>query len=436
MLNLIKTKGFIKYAKNSAWLILERVLRIFSGILIGVWVARYLGPENFGLMSFVVAIIAILGGLSKLGLDGIIVREIVNNPKNKNIILGTTFWLKFLSASVVITLLCVLLPFLNSNHQINFLLIILSIGLLFQSFEVIEFYLQAKVLAKFISICKIIQLSISAILKITLIVFNAELQLFVLVIAFDYFTLALAYYLSYKLLNKSPFYRFFDISSAKNLLKDSWPLILSSIVILIYMRIDQIMIKAFMSDYEVGIYSAAVKLSEAIYFIPVIITASLFPAILNARNKSYKEYYERLQSLYSFMIWLAILISIPLTLTADTIVNILFGDEYAMSSSVLKYHIWSSVFIFLGISFQKYLLAENLTKLSMYRTVMGVISNIALNYYMIPIYGVMGAAYSTLISQFIANVGYDFFNINLRHQLKMKAKALLMPWACYKMSFK
>jgi O-antigen/teichoic acid export membrane protein len=187
------------------------------------------------------------------------------------------------------------------------------------------------------------------------------------------------------------------------------------------------MIKEILGVYEVGLYSAAVKLSEAFYFIPMIITASLFPAILNAKNNSEELYRKRLQRLYTFMVWLAVVIAIPMTFLSDWLVLILFGQVYQEAGQVLIIHIWAAVFVFLGVSFSKYLLTENLTKIAFKRTMIGAISNILLNLWMIPVYGVKGAAIATLLSQFIANLGYDFFDKQLNEQLKMKLKAIFFP---------
>lgn len=406
----------------------EQFLRIIAGLFVGIWVARYLGPEQYGLFSYVLAFTAIFGGIAKLGLDGIMVRELVKYPKKRDSYLGTAFWLKILGAFIVMGLIAAILPFTSNDATTNLFTFIIAAGLVFQSLEVVEFYFQSKVLAKIVSICKVTQLTLSSIIKIYLVLTETELIWFVLVTALDALSLAISYFVAYQLQKNSAFYKHFDFGIAKQLLKDSWPLIFSAIVVMIYMRIDQIMIKEMLGEYEVGIYSVAVRLSEAFYFIPMLVTKSLFPAILNAKKQSEELYKQRLQRLYTFMVWFAIAIALPMTFLSKWLILQLFGEAYQEAGQVLMIHIWAAIFVFLGVAFSKYLLTENLTKITFQRTLLGAVSNLIFNLWLIPIYGVSGAAVATLLAQFIANIGYDPFDKRLHKQLKMKTKAFFMPW--------
>jgi O-antigen/teichoic acid export membrane protein len=214
---------------------------------------------------------------------------------------------------------------------------------------------------------------------------------------------------------------------AISLLKDSWPLILSGVVISVYMKIDQVMIKEMMNNEAVGQYSAALRLSEVWYFIPMVIANSLFPAIINAKNQSEKLYYDRLQKLYDFMTWMAIFIALPMTFLSDWLINLLFGEEYHQAGNVLMIHIWASVFVFLGVASSKWFISENLQKYSFYRTLTGAIINILLNYIMIPLYGILGAAMATLISQSIASYFFNITNKKLRYTFLLQTNAILLP---------
>lgn len=428
ILGLLRSQGFIRYFKNTSWMMLEQLLRIIAGLFVGIWVARYLGPQQFGLFSYAIAFTAIFAGVAKLGLDGIIVRELINHPEKKDLYLGTAFWLKVIGAIIVIGLIAIIVPFTNNDAMTNIFIFIIAGGVVFQSFEVVEFYFQSQVLAKIVSICKIIQLMLSSLIKIYLVISEAELIAFVLITIFDVISLAICYFIAYKLQERGSFYRQFDRSVAKRFIKDSWPLILSSVVVMVYMRIDQVMIKEMLGEYEVGIYSAAVRLSEAFYFIPMLITASIFPAILNARKNNQELYRLRLQRLYTFLAWLAIFFALITTFSSDWIIYVLFGESYKEAGEILTVHVWSSVFIFLGVAFGKYLIAEGLTKVAFQRTLLGAIANVLLNLFLIPVHGILGAAIATLIAQFITNVAYDLFNKNLHEQLRMKVYAIIIPW--------
>lgn len=429
ILGLLRSQGFIRYFKNTSWMMLEQLLRIIAGLFVGIWVARYLGPQQFGLFSYAIAFTAIFAGVAKLGLDGIIVRELINHPEKKDLYLGTAFWLKVIGAIIVIGLIAIIVPFTNNDAMTNMFIFIIAGGVVFQSFEVVEFYFQSQVLAKVVSICKIIQLTLSSLIKIYLVISEAELIAFVLITIFDVISLAICYFIAYKLQERESFYRQFDRTVAKGFIKDSWPLILSSVVVMVYMRIDQVMIKEMLGEYEVGIYSAAVRLSEAFYFIPMLITASIFPAILNARKHNQELYRQRLQRLYTFLVWLALSLALITTFLSEWLILSLFGEMYQSASQVLIVHVWSAVFVFLGVAFSKYLIVENLTKLDFQRTLLGAISNVVFNLLLIPAYGVVGAAIATLLAQIITNLMYDLLDRRLHLQLKMKIKALFMPWS-------
>lgn len=432
ILALKNHQGFRRYAANTSWMMAEQMLRIIAGLLVGIWVARYLGPQQFGLFSYVLAFTAIFGGIAKLGLDGILVRDLVNQPEKRDTYLGTAFWLKVFGAILVIGLMAIITPFTSNDATTNLFIFIVAGGLVFQSFEVVEFYFQSKVLAKIVSICKVTQLTLSSLIKIYLVVTQADLFWFVCVTAFDTFSLGISYFVAYKIRGNTSFFKCFDGAVAKRLLKDSWPLIFSSIVIMIYMRIDQIMIKEMLGDYEVGIYSAAVRLSEAIYFIPVFIAASVFPAILNAKKQSMILYHVRLKRLYTFLVWLAVCIALPVTFLNEWLITLLYGKAYIEAGPVLMIHIWAAVFVFLGVAFGKYLLAENFTKITFQKSLLGAVSNVVLNLILIPQLGILGAATATLLAQFIANYIYDFFDRRLYAQLRMKTESIFLPWQAFR----
>lgn len=419
-------QGFMKYFKNTSWLFGEKILRMVVGLFVGIWVARYLGPEQFGLFSYAQAFVGLFTAIAGLGLDGIIVRELVKDPSKQAVLLGTAFYLKLIGALLVLLALAGAVTLSHQDSLTTLLIFIIASATVFQSFNIIDFFFQAKVLSKYVVYANIISLFISSFVKIGLIFTNASLIAFAWVVLFDSVILMLGfiYYfqrhakLNIKKLN-------FSKAMAINLLKDSWPLILSGLVISIYMKVDQIMIKEMLNTEAVGQYAAAVKLSEAWYFIPMVIASSLFPAIINAKKQSEELYYARLQKLYDLMVWMAIAIALPMTFLSDWVVNLLYGEQYNQAGEVLMIHIWAGVFVFLGVAFSKYLTNENLTKKFFYRTFLGMLINVILNILLIPKYGINGAAIATLLGQFSANYIYDIFDKSLYRQLKMKTKSFL-----------
>jgi O-antigen/teichoic acid export membrane protein len=429
-------QGFMNYFKNTSWLFGEKILRMVVGLFVVIWVARYLGPEQFGLFSYAQSFVGLFTAIATLGLDGIVVRELVKDESRRDELMGTAFWLKILGALGVLIVLAIAVNFTSNDSYTNSLVFIIASATIFQSFNVVDIYFQSKVLSKYVVYANVIGLFISSVVKIALILNEAPLITFAWVILFDSFILASGFIYFY-LKNRrhseqsdrhsvpdteSSFAWKFNKSSALSLLKDSWPLIISGIVISIYMKIDQVMIKEMMGAEAVGQYAAAVRISEAWYFIPMVIASSIFPAIINAKKQSEELYYTRLQKLYDLMVWLAIAIALPMTFLSDWVVNILYGNSYQEAGSVLMIHVWAGIFVFLGVAFSKYLIAENLPKKLFYRTLLGAILNVILNYILIPKFGIKGAAIATLLGQFSANYVYDFFDKDLHHQLKMKTR--------------
>lgn len=404
----------------------EQVLRILAGLFVGIYVARYLGPEQFGVYSFAVAFVALFGAIAKLGLDGIVVRELINHPEKRDIYLGTAFWLKLIGALVTLIILAIVVQFTGTDATTNLYIFIIGSGLTFQSFDVVDSYFQSRVLSKFVSVAKMIQLALSSALKLYFIFIQADLFWFVLVSLIDQISLTVSLVLVYSRQKIGSFFGRFSVGTAKAMLRDSWPLMLSGIAVMLYMRIDQIMIKEMLGEREVGLYSAAVKLSEAWYFVPVIITSSLFPAIVNAKKTDQELYNKRLQRLYSAMVWMAITIALPMTFLSDWVVEILYGTAYREAGPILMIHIWAGVFVALGATSGSWLISENLQQLALYRTLSGAISNVILNLILIWNYGMIGAAIAAITSYMIAGFAFDMFCQKTRGMFFMKIDAFFL----------
>ena len=422
---LFSHKGFIKYFKNTSWLFAEKILRLLEVLFVGIWVARYLGPESFGLLSYAQALVFLFASIATLGLDTVVVRELVKDESKRGSLIGTVFFLKFLGALLAILLLSTSINFTSNDKYTNLIVFIIASSTILKAFDVIDFYFQSKVMSRYVVFAKIFTLSISAFLKILLILFQAPLLAFAWIVFLDACILAIGYL--YFFFKKSQSLKLREITFKKeimiSLLKDSWPLMLSGIIISIYMKIDQVMIKEMIGIEAVGQYAAAARLSEAWYFIPLVLASSLFPAIINAKKHSNELYFSRLQKLYDSLVWLAIAIAIPITFMSDWLINLLYGAQYSQAAGVLTIHIWTAIFVFQGVAFSRFLTAENWTIKAFYRTLLGLIFNIGLNLVLIPLYGIEGAAVATLIGQFTANYIYDIFDKDLHHQLKMKSKS-------------
>jgi O-antigen/teichoic acid export membrane protein len=326
----------------------------------------------------------------------------------------------------VTILLTGLTLFLIREETYTSILILIASGtFIFQSFSVIEYYFRGTVEAKYNTYALSASVILSSTLKVIFIIIKAPLIYFVLAVVFEYFALAVGLVLVYHSRKFSIFNWKYSKSLATSLFKDSWPLALSGIVVMVYMKIDQVMIKNMMSEESVGYYAAAVRLCEAWYFIPVTLCNAIFPAIVNAKNVSEEFYNNRMQKLYDILTWLAIGIAVPVTIFSGQIIQLLFGNEFSPAGPVLTIYIWAGVAVFLGVASSQYLINENLTKLSFIRTLVGMILNVILNLIFIPLYGIIGSAVATLVSYSLIILVYAFHN-KFYLQFKMMMKSFFL----------
>ena len=410
MSNFFTHPGFRKYFANTSWLLGERILRMAISLFVGIYVARYLGPERFGLLSYSLSFVLLFSSLASFGLDDILVRELVQSPEKRKDLIGTVFWLKVCGALVMGTAIALVLKYKVEDQQTYWMIALITFGFLFQATNVVDFYFQSQVQSKFAVRAQIIQLILTSLLKIYLVWAKAEIVWFAFALMLDQAVVAVLFLLVYHWqIEWFPFFSFRWIQ-AKKLMRDAWPLIFAGMVVSVYMKIDQVMLKEMLDTKAVGVYAAAVKLCEAWYFVPTVITASLFPAIIEARKKSETLYDERVQKLYDLMVWTSLAVALPTSLLADWIILILYGANFQEATDILRIYIWAGVFVSLGVASSKWLVVENLQSYSLYRTVFGVVLNISCNLLLIPIYGIKGAVFATLISYFIvAYVSLGFY---------------------------
>jgi polysaccharide transporter, PST family len=412
--------------KNTSWLLLDRVLRMTVGFAIGVWIARYLGVEQYGLFSYATAFVYLFSPLVSLGLDNIVVRDLVQQSDAKDTILGTTFWLRVVGSGVSVGLAIATILVVRPNDPGTASLVaILSIAGLFQSMDVVDLWFQSQVQSQYVVVAKSAVFFAIALLKMALILFQAPLVAFAGAGLLDVGLSAIALAVVYRRRGHSWRRWCWHRQRAKVLLKEGFPLMLSCITIMIYMKIDQIMLGNMVGDQSVGIYTAATRLSEAWYFIPTVIISSVTPSIYKARERSEADYYHSVSRLMRLMNAIAIAIAIPITVFAPTIIQRCYGAAYLQSSTVLVVHIWAAIFVFMGLTTIPCFIVDGLTHLALRRTVLGAAINVGLNLVFIPHYTVTGAAIATVISQAVASYISHAFHPQTAKMFWLQTRSLL-----------
>lgn len=415
-----QSESLQKVAKNIGWLFFDKFLRMGVGLIVGAWVARYLGPKQFGMMSYAAAYVALFGSFASFGIDCIIIRELVNNPKKHNELLGSAFIIKIFGALLVLISATISISFIRPHEQIIFALVLLSSsGLIFQSFNVIDLYFQSKVISKYTVLAQNIAFIISSIIKVLLILNKAPLLSFAVVTLVEVVLGSLFLAIVYQYNKKTIFNWRPIVATIKITLNESWPLILASMASMLNMRIDQIFIGKMLDDVAVGNYAVAVRISEVWLMLPMVLGASIYPKIIEAKQKSNELYHKRLNQICFYMCCFVIPVAIGITLMSGTIISVLFGRQYTIAGAILAIHIWSGVPYLTTFAYGQMFYIEKLVKLSFYSSLFAPICNIVLNFLLIPRFGAVGAAATTLVTAF----GSGTISLTLLYFFTRKPKA-------------
>lgn len=416
--------SFMKYFKNTSWLFFERIVKMGIGFFVIILLTRYLGPENYGLLSYSQSFVGIFVAFTTLGIDTILVRELTKNKEDSSKLLGTAFFLKLFASFIAISVIFIINMFIQDKEAI-LLTNIIAFILIFQSFSTIDTFFQANVISKYSVLANTVTFIFSSLVKLMLIYVEADLIYFAYALVFDAIAISFGFIYIY-IKQKQSFLEWkFDKVTAIYFLKNGWPLMLVALAAFIYTRTDQVMLKHMIGNEAVGNYTAAVRVGELFYFIPLLITQSIFPKIVEMRAKSEKEYFALLEKLYKLLIWSTIPIALGLFIFRDLIVSILYGSQYTQASSVLSILSFAIIFNAIGTITTIVLYIEHYERKYLYRSIWGVFVNIGLNFYFIPIYGSSGAAISTLITLFIIYYIYDILDKDLHRFYYLKLQCYI-----------
>lgn len=413
---------------NTGWLFADKLLRMGAGLLVGVWLARYLGPVQFGLLSFAGSFATLFSAPALLGLEAIIVRELVRTPTGREDLLGTTFFLRLLSGGISFALAMLTIVIIRPGEPLTRLLVALACSMLiFQAFDVIDLWFQSEVKSRSVVIAKNGAFLCSTAVKVALILGRAPLLAFALANALEIVLGALGLMVVYHRDGQLMSRWRIRTARVRQLLSESLPLVLSGIVFMVYLRVDQVLLGQMAGDGEVGIYAAAVRVAEIWYFIPTAVVSSVFPTIIKARECDEEEFYRRLQRLYNLMAFMGYMVAIPLTFCSGFIIDLLFGPKYAAAGPMLTLLVWAGLFANLTVARNAFLFAMNWSRVLLVAVTLGAITNVLLNVLLIPRYGGMGAVVASLVSYWAAAHGISFLHPPLFRTGRMLTRALLMP---------
>ncbi|MBJ6724078.1 flippase [Geomesophilobacter sediminis] len=413
---------------NIAWLFFDKVVRMGGGLALGMLLARFLGPTDFGLLAYTGAFVSLFAALAAMGLDSIVVREIVRRPDETDEILGTAFALKLCGAVAAFLLSVATAQLMHPGEGVTRALIAIgALSLTFVSFDVIDFRFQAEVSSRYTVWARCLAFCVAFCVKLYLILVGAPLLAFGWATAGEALCAALAMAGFYRWRNGALRRWRPSRTCARRLLNDSWPLVISGVVIMVYMRIDQVMLGHLSGAREVGIYAVSVAVAEAAYFVPIVMVNTLFPGIVEAHGTSDDLFHRELQRLYNLMALAGYAVAVPVTLLGGWAIRIFYGPAYAAAGPMLTVLVWAGLFVNLGVARSAFLTARNWTRLHLVTVFLGAVINVVLNLLLIPALGGMGAVIASCVAYWFAAHGACFLFAPLRETGWMMTRALLFP---------
>jgi len=426
----MKSRSFkllLKLGSNTSWLFMERAIGISLAVFVGLYFARYLGRSNFGLYSYAFALYGLFSVSSKLGLSPLAVSETVRSGYNQSGIMGSVFALRMIASLACVLLLNLTAYALADGPLVAEMTLIFSIGLLFGPFETIIHWFEATVKMKPISVARSTTSILMGLARLGMIVSGLSLVWFAWLVPLEAILTAALLLFAYKREGLRMRNWRTDMQVIRQFIREGTPLFFSAIAVIAYMKIDQVMLGKMTSTAEVGTYSAAVKISGMFYFIPVVLSGLLFPYLIKISTRGEHITRKAFQVMCDGFAWTAILIAIPVSLFSTQLTELAYGPEYLASARILVVHIWAGIFVFVETLRSKWLIMHNIARFQLWTTVLGAVSNVLLNLYLIPRYQGYGAAIATTISYGFAVVFSCFLHKGTWEIGLILVKSMLAP---------
>ncbi len=409
-------------AGSGVWLIADRLVRMVTGLLAGALVARYLGPEGYGRLAYSLAVVVVLQTASILGLDLVLASELPRPLSDPRKLLGSSLVLR-LVAGVVLWGGCVVAAFTMgaANGAEARLVVLVGLAILVQPVDLIDLLFQSKGLIRIAAIPRMAAALLVAILRVTLVLGGAPLEVFALTYAGEFVLVLVIMITSSRAIRSQLEWRP-ELSCAGMLLVKAWPLLLSSLATILYMRIDQIMLGSMASPSELGRYAAVLPFSQAWNVIPTALVISATPGLVRSLEAGRESLDRDSLALFRRMFIGAMVVSVVTAALAVPMVGLLLGGKYAGGAAVLAAHAFTNIPVFLGVAQTRYLSIIGDNKVILVQTLAGVVASVLANFMLIPILGALGAALSAIIAMLISAVGVNA--IFSRHLFRIQLQAI------------
>ncbi len=419
-------------AHNFAWLVADRGLRLVGSLVIGSWVIRYLGATQFGLFAYASAWIAIVAGVSSLGMDALVVRDIIKRPEQAGMLIGTTIGFRLLTSLfgslIVLGLVCTI----RSDQLLVWgLVALLGVGAVVQALDSGELWYQSRIQMWRLVLPRLVLFLVINALKVIMILHGAGLVAFVGVSAVEWMASGLLTF-AFVRWGKTGLGRLtINLERGWQLLGECWPLALSGLMVILYMKISQLMLAGLLNDTALGVYSAAIRIPEVVNFVPIVLASSLLPSLLRHRDQGPAVDRAARLRFYRLNVLISIAVCLPLSIGSPWIVRLLYGHKFQEAVPIMAVYAWTLPFVFLGVARSQCLLNERQTKCFIIFTFYGLIVNVGMNLLMIPRFGPLGAAWAAILAYAVAALGSSFLLATTRKTGQEQLLALVTPWRAF-----
>lgn len=411
-----------KIIKNASWIIGCQIAKAVISFVISMLTARYLGPSNYGIISYAASLSAFALPIMQLGLSNILVQEIINHPDEEGKAIGTATIMSSASAVLCVLGIIAFTSIVNKGETETIVVCALyGISLIFQAFDLVHYWFQAKLMSKYVSIATLIGYFVMSLYKLYLLISLKSVEWFAISYTIEYALITAILLTTYK--KKCGKKLSFSFTKAKDMFSRSRYYIISSLMVVIFAQTDRIMIKLMLGNADTGFYSAAVTCAGLTSFVFIAIIDSMRPVIFESKKTSTDSFKNNMQRLYTIIIYLSLAQSLFITIFSELIIKILYGAEYLNSIAALRIIVWYTTFSYLGSVRNIWILAENKQKYLWIINLSGASLNVILNYILIPVWGICGASFASLVTQFFTNVivGYILKPIRKNNDIMLKA---------------
>lgn len=426
--NIIQCLMRSKSIKNSGWIIGQQIFQMVLQLVVGIITARYLGPSNYGSLNYTASFVTFFTSIATLGMEGVIIKKLIDNPNDEGTYIGSCMGLRLFASILSIITVSIIVYILNPSDYLKLILVFLqSFQLGFKAIEILDSWFQRHLKSKYVSIGKMVACIIVSAYKVFLLATSRSIIWFAFSNSLMEAVIALVEWIFYKKEGGQKLTFHFKIG--KKVLSESYHFILSGLMVAVYSQMDKIMIGQMLSDMDVGLYTTASAICGMWIFVPNAIITSFQPSIMEIHKcGTHEQFIKRLEQLYSFIIWLCISVSSIVAVFAPLVISLLYGSAYLGAISTLRIAIWYETFAMIGNARGIWILCENKNKYVKYYLAIGAVINLGLNYWMIPVLGINGAALATLITQFVTSIVAPLLFKETRVHTKIVLESLLLRW--------